>query len=72
MLFIALTILIAIKNVALFLLPPSVHTEFNYMCVCGGESKGLCLCSVMSAVPVPSNNLLGILDEFRFSGVLVV
>ena len=59
--FIALTNLFVFTNQLIFLFPSSVHTVFNYMCVCvwAGERKGLLLCSVMTAVTVPSKNCLG-------------
>ena len=59
MLFIALTNLFVFTNQLTFLFPPSVHTVFSYMCVCEqGERKGLLLCSVMTAVTVPSKTCL--------------
>ena len=57
--FITLTNLLVFTNQLTFLFPPSVHTVFSYMCLWAGERKGLLLCSVMTAVTVPSKNCLG-------------
>jgi hypothetical protein len=40
------------------------------VCVCLGERKLHLLCSVMSAVPVPSKNSLEMIDDIMYSGVL--
>jgi len=49
-----------------------LYTQCLILCMCLSvlERKVLLLCSVMSAVPVPSKNSLENLDDFRYNGLL--
>ena len=59
------------KRIDFFSYFPLLYTQCLIKCVCVCVCKKvLLLCSVMSAVPVPSKNCLEKLDDFRHSGVL--